>query len=252
MKICFSWLIVMLCLSVLLCACRQQQALFKTGGLPMQTSVQNSATELYRIKPGDLLEIRNLQNIAYIADVQQISGIGNTQIPSYLVEEDGTVALPVIGRVAVSGLSRMNASRKIEGLYQLNLLKNPIIELKIINLKVTILGEVRVQGNYLLAKDKTTLVEMIGEAGGLSEKANEKNIKIIRGDKANPQIIIADLSNVGNLANPALDLQNNDIIYVSQNKRAVRSDSMQNLSSIFQSALVFLNTALIIYSISKK
>lgn len=233
------------------CSYKQQHALFKTNVPIADTAAPNSAYMVYKISPGDVLQIRNLQNTKYIADDQPLAASA-TQIPAYQVEEDGTVALPVIGRVPVGGLTRLLASRKIEDLYKKDLLKDPIIDLKILNLKVTVLGEVRTQGNYLLLKDKTNLVDMIGEAGGLSEKANEKNIQIIRGDKAHPQIIVADLNNIRTLANPELNLQNNDIIYVSQNKRSVRNDSMQNVSAIFQSALVFLNTALIIYSISKK
>lgn len=198
-----------------------------------------------------MLQIRNLQNINYIATEQPVSSAA-AQIPAYQVEEDGTVALPVIGRVLVSGLTKIEAARKIEDLYKKNLLKDPIIDLKIINLKVTVLGEIRTQGNYLLLKDKTTLVDIIGEAGGLTDKANEKTIQIIRGDKTHPQVIVADLNNIRTLASPELNLQNNDIIYISQNKRTVRNDSMQNVSGIIQSALVFLNTALIIYTLTKK
>jgi polysaccharide export outer membrane protein len=236
------------------CAYKQQHALFKTD-VPVQNAVvPNTTYANYKIGPDDMLQIRNLQNIKYITDEQSVSVGGGqiSQTPTYQVEEDGTVALPVIGRVAISGLTKLEAARKIEDLYKKNLLKDPIIDLKIINLKVTVLGEVRTQGNYLLLKDKTNLVDMIGEAGGLTDKANEKNIQIVRGDKAHPQIIIADLNNIRTLANPELNLQNNDIIYVSQNKRSVRTESQQNLSGIFQSALVFLNTALIIYTLSKK
>jgi len=233
------------------CSYQQQHALFKTDA-PVQTAaVPNPAYPTYKINPGDVLQIRNLQNIKYIAD-EQATSAGSAQIPTYQVEEDSTVALPVIGRIVVAGITKLQAARKIEDLYKKNLLKDPIIDLKIINLKVTILGEVRTQGNYLLLKDKTNLVDMIGEAGGLTDKANEKNIQIIRGDKAHPQVIVADLNNIRTLANPELNLQNDDIIYISQNKRTVRNDSMQNVSGIIQSALVFLNTALIIYTLTKK
>ncbi len=232
------------------CSYKQQHALFKTD-VPVQASVPVYLNSTYKISPDDMLQIRNLQNINYIATEQPVSAAA-AQIPAYQVEEDGTVALPVIGRVLVSGLTKIEAARKIEGLYKKNLLKDPIIDLKIINLKVTVLGEIRTQGNYLLLKDKTTLVDIIGEAGGLTDKANEKTIQIIRGDKAHPQVIVADLNNIRTLANPELNLQNNDIIYISQNKRTVRNDSMQNVSGIIQSALVFLNTALIIYTLTKK
>ena len=233
------------------CAYKQQHALFKTDVPQPVATVPNSVYPTYKICPGDLLQIRNLQNIKYIAEEQTGSAVA-TQAPNYQVEEDGTVALPALGRIAVAGLTKLQAARKIEELYKSSLLKDPIIDLKIINLKVTILGEVRTQGNYLLLKDKTNLVDMIGEAGGLTDKANEKTIQIIRGNKANPQVIVADLNNIKTLANPDLNLQNGDIIYVSQNKRTVRNESMQNVSTIVQAALVFLNTALIIYTLTKK
>jgi polysaccharide export outer membrane protein len=233
------------------CAYKQQHALFKTAGPLPTATVSGTTYPTYKISAGDVLQIRNLQNIKYIAEEQTGASAIAAQTPNYQVEEDGTVALPALGRIAIAGLTKLQAARKIEELYKSNLLKDPIIDLKIINLKVTILGEVRTQGNYLLLKDKTTLVDMIGEAGGLTDKANEKTIQIIRGDKANPQVIVADLNNVRTLANPDLNLQNGDIIYIGQNKRTVRNESMQNVSGIVQAALVFLNTALIIYTLTK-
>src|SRR5258708_5406883 len=158
------------------------------------------------------------------------------------------VALPVLGRVPVAGLTRAEAAKQIEDLYRKNLLKDPIIELKIINLKVTILGEIKSQGNFPLIKDKTNLIEIIGEAGGLSESANEKNIKIIRGDPKNPQITEIDLSKIKTLADPRIILQNNDIIYIAQNKRAVKNDQLQNFSTTISPILIVFNTALIIYT----
>ncbi len=232
------------------CAYKQQHVLFKTD-VPIPTAPPNTTYATYKISPDDILQIRNLQNIKYIADDQPVAS-GSGQNPTYQVQEDSTVALPVIGRVLIGGLTKAQATKKIEELYRKNLLKDPIIDLKIINLKVTILGEVRTQGNYLLLKDKTNLVDIIGEAGGLTEKADEKYIKIVRGDKAHPQIIIADLNNIRTLANPKLNLQNNDIIYISQNKRTVRTESQQNISGIIQSVLVFVNTALIIYTLTRK
>lgn len=250
-NICLILLLTVFFLSA--CSYKQQHVLFKTDvatAAPLYNQGLASGNSAYKIGPDDLLQIRNLQNISYIAN-EQPSATGTTA-PAYQVEEDGTVALPVIGRVMISGLTRFQAARKIELLYKEKLLKDPIIDLKIINLKVTLLGEIRTQGNYLLLKDKTSLVDIIGEAGGLTDKANEKNIKIIRGDKAHPQIIMADLNDIRTLANPELNLQNNDIIYIAQNNRTVRNDATQNLSSIIQPILVLLNTALVIFTLTRK
>jgi polysaccharide export outer membrane protein len=207
-----------------------------------------------------VLQIRNLQNINYIVDQPTSnntnsgtsSGTTSGQGQTYQVEEDGFVALPVIGRVAVAGLTRGEAQNKIQAAYKDSLLVNPIIEVKIVNLKVTILGEIKAQGNYPLIKDKTTLVEMIGEAGGLTERANESNIKIIRGSEQNPKVIIANLDDLHSINDPKNVLQSGDIIYIAQNKRAVRSDNLQNFSIVLSPVLILLNTALIIFTLARK
>ncbi|MGN6640556.1 MAG: polysaccharide biosynthesis/export family protein [Mucilaginibacter sp.] len=245
------------------CSYKQQQVLFQQQqAATVDTTRPNhigggEGTSDYRIKSQDILQIRNLQSTKYIVDDQPTTGGTQAssgtagQGQSYQVEDDGTVALPVIGHVTVAGLTRTQAAKLIEDLYRKNVLKDPIIDLKIINLKVTMLGEIKAQGNYPLVKDKTTLIEMIGEAGGLTDKANEKTIKIIRGDPKNPQVTIVDLSKITSLSDPRLILQNNDIIYIAQNKRAIKNDQIQNLSTTLQPVLIILNTALIIYALIK-
>jgi len=243
------------------CSYKQQQVLFQQPGTAPDSALNNPAnagagTSDYHIKSQDILQIRNLQNAKYIVDdapVSTTAGAGGGGVASqgqtYQVEDDGTVALPVIGHVPIAGLTRAEAQKQIEDLYRKNLLKDPIIELKITNLKVTILGEIKAQGNFPLVKDRTNLVEMIGEAGGLTDRADEKTIKIIRGDPKHPQVTQVDLSKVNTLADPKIILQNNDIIYIAQNKRAIKNDQLQNLSTTIQPALIILNTALIIYTL---
>lgn len=239
------------------CSYKQDQILFERRNAITDTAAQkNTGTENYQIKPQDILQIRNLQNVSYIVDVPtgngSSAGGGNSSGQTFQVEEDGYVALPVIGRVQVAGLTRIQATKTIEDMYRKTLLKDPIIEIKIINLKVTILGEIKGQGNYPLLKDKTTLVEMIGQAGGLTDRANEKNIEIIRGDQKTPQVTQIDLSNIQSINDPAAILQNGDIIYISENRRAVRSDKLQDFSIILQPALIVLNTVLILLTLSRR
>lgn len=247
--LCFLGIIVSLCYS---CSYKQQHALFERKSAPRSDSAAAQISEyIYRIKPDDVLQIRNLQNKKYIVD-DNTSGGGSSGASSgqtFQVEEDGRVTLPVIGHVDVAGLTRYEASKKIEKLYRDSLLLNPIIELKILNLKVTVLGEIKSQGNYPLVKEKTSLIDVIGEAGGLTNNANEKNIKIIRGDKNNPKEIFVDLSDIRTLSDPKIILQNNDIVYIAQNKRAIRDEKLQNFSTVVQPSLLIFNTALIIYTL---
>lgn len=242
------------------CSYKQQQVLFEQRPESNGTAQDNSGsgTSDYKIRSQDILQIRNLQSTRFIVDEtpQPVGQNGATvssgaaaQGQTYQVNDDGSVALPLIGHIQVAGLTRAEAEKKVEELYRKDVLKDPIIELKITNLKVTLLGEVRAQGNFPLVKDKTNLVEMIGEAGGLTERANEKTIKIIRGDPKNPQITEVDLSQIKTLADPRIILQNNDIIYIAQNKRAIKNDQLQNFTTTAQPALLIFNTALVIYTL---
>lgn len=235
------------------CAGKQPQSLFsgKTAVRPILSP--DRAGKTYLIQPNDLLQIRNLQNRKYIVHepVAVKTQTAGSEGQIYEVEADSTIALPVLGRIKIAGLSRSEASRHLELLYRKEL-KDPIIELKVLNLKVTILGEVRLQGTYNLVKDHTLLTEVIGAAGGLTDKANSKNIKIIRRDPQAGQVVELDLTDIQTLSDPASMLQNNDIIYVSQNKKAIRSEKLQSIAAILQPLLSLLNTAWIIHTLTRR
>ena len=212
----------------------------------------------YRIRSQDILQVRNLQDSKYLVNNTPNASV-NTNVlnnsegnQDFQVQDDGTVILPVIGHIKVEGYTRLEAQKLIEDTYRKNLLVNPIIELKIVNLKITMLGEVKSPGNYVLTKEHTTLIEMIGAAGGISDKANESSLKIIRGTQKKPQVILVDLSNIQSVNDPRTILQNGDIVYVSQNKRAIRNDNLQNFSTVYQPGILLINTALIILAIFRR
>lgn len=245
------------------CSYKQQQLLFQQQSAAVDTGKISASSGLgtseYLIKSQDILQIRNLQNARYIVDELPTSpnggalgGGGSGEGQTYQVDDSGYVALPLIGRIQVIGLTRVQAQKLIEDIYRKNVLVNPIIDLKIVNMKVTILGEIRSPGNYPLVKDKTSLVEMIGQAGGLSDKANEKTIKIIRGDPNHPQVTEVNLNKLSTLADPRIILQNNDIIYIAENKRAIKNEEIQNLSFMIQAGLIILNTAVLLYTLIHK
>jgi len=191
----------------------------RNSPLAIDTAPNQAALYVNRIKPDDQLQIRNLQSTKYLVD-DAASTSTNSGLASqvFIVEEDGRVKLPVIGSVPVAGLSRAEAQAKIERLYNDTLFSasNPaIIDLKIINLKVTLFGEVKGAGNYLLVKEKTTLIDILGQAGGISNSGDEKNVKIIRGK--NQEVIPVDLSNIRTIADPRLIMHDtlfNIFIYI--------------------------------------
>jgi polysaccharide biosynthesis/export protein len=121
----------------------------------------------------------------------------------------------------------------------------------VVNLKVTVLGEFTKQGNFLLEKENTTLIDIIGEAGGITARANPKTVKIIRGNRQSPEIIYVNLKDINSLANPKLILQNDDIIYMEPQGIYGTGERVQSFSTILQPVLLILNTALIIYNFTR-
>lgn len=158
--------------------------------------------------------------------------------------------MPLVGKVQLSGLSREQASKKLEKLYS-TILNNPIIEVSIVSIKVNVFGEVARQGKFLIDRDNLTLLDLISEAGGLTSKAKKKQIRIIRGDPNNPQVIVADLTKIGILRYQELLIQDNDIVIVDQQGIYKITDPTTAVGTALQPLLLIVNTLAIVATITR-
>lgn len=198
------------------------------------------------IAVGNILSIRNLQNETGVLGYSNNLSSSTSSSSDYRVENDGTVSLPFLGKVAISGLKINEAELALNKLYANNLLKDPLIKIKITNLKVTVLGEFNRQGNIPLNKNNTHLTEIIGEAGGLNNRANPRTIKIIRGDLKKPTVILVNLNKIESLQNQVLYIRDNDIIYVKPKNSASLLDKLVTTGPIIGLATTILSLYLII------
>lgn len=259
-----SLCIILFCIILSGCSARKQRSLFNAPSDIVTDTIkqvyvvndQGISDAYYKIKINDQVAIRNVQNLEFGAtsnvnpSASTISG-GTQNILSYPVELDGMVNLPAIGRVAIAGLTRREATVKIQDIYKQKLLKDPIIELTVVNLKVTLLGEFGRQGNFLLERDNTNLIEIIGEAGGITKAADPKSLKIIRGDRSHPEIIYVNLTDINSLASKKLILQNNDIIILLPTKSSALSDKLTSVNNVIQPILVVINLGILILSLTR-
>ncbi len=257
-------LCVLLLIQLSSCSKTYKEALFKAptdinADTIKSLYVVNSLDEntgSYRIKPFDMLSIREISSISNIApDADKATAAALAPI-IYKVDENGFIGMPALGNVQIGGLTRQQAREKIEGLYKADCqgcpgIRNAVIEISIINLKVTMLGEFVKQGNFMLEKENTSLIEVIGEAGGITPRANPKKLKIIRGNQANPEIIYVNLTDINTLASNRLTLRNNDIIYLEPQPVFTKGDKLQSVANIAQPIFLFINTALILYNLTK-
>lgn len=265
---------ILLLLFLASCGARKERTLFNAPSDIVTDTIkhvyvvndQGISDAYYKIKVNDQLAIRNVQNFEFgatgagsnISAANVTTSSTNTQsgsiqnVLSYAVEADSMVNLPAIGKVKVVGLTRREAAIKIQDLYKSKLLKDPIIELSVVNLKVTLLGEFSRQGNFLLERDNTTLIDILGEAGGITKTADPKSLKIIRGDRSHPEIIYVNLNDINSLASKKLILQNHDIIVLQPTKSAATSDKLQSFNNILQPLLVVVNLAVLIFTVTRQ
>ncbi len=123
-----------------------------------------------------------------------------------MIDEKGEVNLPQVGRIKLEGLSLRAAEDKLVQEYS-RFIQRPVLNLRLLNNQVTVLGEVQRPGNYVFHTDGTRLVDMLGKAGGLTDYARTSGIKIIRGTET----YVTDLTNAS--ANETM-VYARDVIYV--------------------------------------
>jgi len=184
---------------------------------PLNTQKVSAASVEYKILPQDRLKI-----ILY-KDPGQISLEGNSKIgdninpDGILVNANGYVKLPLVGKVKVAGLTQTQAADKIESLYR-NELTDPSVYVEIMNKRLYVLGEVHKQGVVKLDKEKMTLFEAIAFAGGLTDSAVRNSIVIVSPTKNGMQMRQVDLTNFDTMNYASLMLRPNDIVYVKPDK----------------------------------
>lgn len=167
------------------------------------------------IKIDDQIAIKFLNNFELSSvDAGSEGAEKNQTTDVFLVGYDSLITLPLIGRVNLVGLNKRDAALKLEQLYS-EFVLNTIIDVDIISVAVDVLGEVNKPGRYRLTQKQTSLTNVLALAGGVADYGNNKTIKIVRGDKSDPEIIMVDLTQVESLASPALYLQDGDIIYIA-------------------------------------
>lgn len=134
-----------------------------------------------------------------------------------MIDTKGEVSVPKIGNVQLIGLTVLQAEEKLRNEYK-KWIVNPIIELKVLNKEVTVLGELKTPGKYLLEKDQNSLLEIIGKAGDFDFYANKKKIQVIRKLNGVDKTIVVDLTSVNSYAVANMNIQPGDIIYVPSRK----------------------------------
>jgi polysaccharide export outer membrane protein len=160
---------------------------------------------------------------------------GSQRMQTYLVDKNGNIDFPVLGQIKIAGLPRTEATELLKEKLS-EYLKNPIVNIRLINFTITILGEVRNPGTFILEDEKVSLSEALGLAGDLTIQGRRDNVLLIRDNNGKKQYAQFDLTSIEVLNSQNYYLTQDDVIYVTPNKAKVRSSTYNQNTALFISA----------------
>jgi polysaccharide export outer membrane protein len=173
-------------------------------------------------------------------------------LPTYLVDSDGCITFPVVGKVQAAGLSKQELVDNLKAKIAHYIEGDVAVTVNIVNYKVTLMGEVVRPGALNIRNEKMSIIDAIGQSGDLTINGNRKNILVIRENNGVKEFGRVDLTDPAIFASPYYYLRQNDMIYVEPNaakqKNARYSQGQQFTISIFSavvSALSLIGTIVI-------
>ena len=153
------------------------------------------------------------------AETPDGSGILHT---GYLVNNEGFIQMPVLGLVKVEGMTKTDLSNQIRKvILDKKLLLDPVVAIRHLNYRVTVLGEVNRPAVINIPSERITVLEALGMAGDLTIYAKRENILLIREEGGKKSVKRLDLTDKNFLISPYYYMKPNDVIYVEPNKARV-------------------------------
>ncbi|RZJ20269.1 MAG: hypothetical protein EON51_15550 [Acinetobacter sp.] len=180
------------------------------------------------IQNDDILSIQifsiDPQSTQVVNQASSLSALGgnsannsNQLIAGFLVDKNGEVELVGLGKLKLAGLTTYQAKNlirdKAEGLY-----KKPSVEVRFVNFKVTVLGEVNRPAVYTMPNEKVTFLDALGLAGDMTIFGKRENVLLIRSQDGKKEFIRFDMNSSDFINSPYFFLKQNDVIYVEPNK----------------------------------
>lgn len=205
------------------------------------------------IQPDDILAI-NIQTIdpQSTAALNQVATMptlaantatgGNQQtVPGFLVDKNGNVFIPMIGQLKLSGLTTLQAREIIQSKAS-QFFKEPNVQVRFANYKVTVIGEVARPATYTVPNEKVTLLDAIGLAGDLTITGKRENVLLIRDTEGKKEFVRFNLNSSDIFRSPFFYLKQNDVVYVepSKAKAALNNAARTQTFAIIASGLTVL------------
>lgn len=232
MKSKFLFYCVLIAISVS-CASKKDINYFQVtdSELEFLTDIENTFNFL-DIQPGDILDIQiKALNPESVLVFQRQSSLNvqkgqgqNRAIEGYLVGKEGSINLPIVGSIDTSNHNTQSFAKEIQKALS-PYVNNPTVNIRILNFRVSVLGEVNSPGTFTVLEERLSLPQVLGLAGDLTING-DRNILLIRNENGKNIHHNIDLTSAEFMQSPFYYLKQNDIVYVRPNEARVKSSGL--------------------------
>lgn len=253
----YNWLKIffsLLSLSILTSSCYYNRSLVylqdRHFSESKPTLVENKRVP-YQLQSADILSVqikssaeKELSGMFNISTTNMMmANPGTLFLEGYSIDTSGKITMPILGEMMLKGLTIEEAQQLIKSNAN-QYFNNPIVIVKLISFKVTVLGEVKNPGYYYVYNNQATALEALGMAGDLTTFGNRRNVKLLRQKSSGTEVVLLDLTNAELLKSEYFFLKPGDVLYVEPLKARAKRTNLELLTVVFTA----MTTAVLIYS----
>ncbi len=190
-------------------------------------SILISAADMDAARPFNLMQGSSITTSSLgEAGIGNAGGNGAPE-PTYLIDEEGNIDFPVLGRLKIAGLTRIQVKEMIKEKLKIYI-NDPIVSVRLKNFKITVMGEVARPGSYTIPNERVTIIEALGLAGDMTIKGKRENVMVIRENDGVNTYHRVDVTSKSIFESPVYYLAQNDVLYIEPNVSRIRESKTRN------------------------
>ena len=222
------------------CVSNKEIAYFQNDKIEID-EVNNNYKTIF--KPDDLLQIAvssddfeavkpfNLPAVSFSLTTDK--AVGQPLQQSFLIDSKGEIDFPILGKIKIGGLSREETIDLLKSKLSPAYVKNPTVNIRISNFKITVTGDVKKPGTYNIPNERVSILDAIGLAGDLNLSGRRDNVLVFREEGRMKKEYRINLLSKKTYTSPVYYLQQNDVVYVEHNNAKIQSASYNQNTGLF-------------------
>lgn len=241
-------------LAILLFSCATKKDILYFQDLENLNGKRTNTTFEPIIESNDILHVSlSSQSETALSPFLKNTGVQGVNTPNtnpglrgYLVDSEGQIQFQVIGDVSVAGKTRATVEEDLQELLK-GYVKDVVVDVRILNFKITVLGEVNNPGVFEIQDERVTLPQAIGLAGDLNKDGKRENITVIREENGVQKVSRIDLTKTDLFSSPFYYLKQNDVVYVEPSLKGVKKAGfIPDVPALLSLFTVVLSTVIIL------